>query len=324
MTDTTSAAKLSACDVVADIGGTNARFAIADGSGRFVREQTLKCNDFPSFADAYRHYCKSQSVQPLRAVIAIANPVLGDRIQMTNHHWAFSISETRAELGLSLFKVINDFEALALSLPDLAGADLQQIGGEAPVEGATKAVIGPGTGLGVASLLGADGQWFAVPGEGGHASYPARSEREWRMVAHLQSRFEGHVSAERLISGPGLSLMHSALQAIDGNAVMERSAADITLHALAGNDAYCVEAVGLFCEALGNVAGNLALTVGARGGVYIGGGVIPRLGVFFLHSGFRAAFDSKGRFRRYLAPIPVYVIHAACPAYLGAARSMRA
>ena len=313
-------ALLTGCDLVADIGGTNARFAIHH-LGEFVREQVLPCKDFARFADAYRHYCDSQNVQPARAAIAIANPVLGDRIQMTNHHWSFSISETRGELGLTVFNVINDFEALALSLPFLPAADLKQLGGNKPIAGAVKAVIGPGTGLGVASLANHHGHWLALPAEGGHVSYAARSAREWAMVEALAPKFDGHVSAERLISGPGLALMHQALAQIDGVAVDALTPADITKLALANTDARCREVLELFCAALGNVAGNLALTVGARGGVYIGGGIVPKLGAFFHESGFRAAFEDKGRFDHYLDPIPVYVIHSAYPAFVGAVRS---
>lgn len=312
---------LTGCDLVADIGGTNARFAIHH-VGEFLREQVLPCNDFSRFADAFRHYCDSQNVQPARAAIAIANPVLGDRIQMTNHHWSFSISETRGELGLTVFNVINDFEALALSLPFLPAADLRQFGGGKPVAGAVKAVIGPGTGLGVASLANHHGHWQALPAEGGHVTFPARSQREWALVEKLAPQYDGHVSAERLISGPGLALIYQGLAALDGVTIESLSPAEITQRALAGADPRCEEVLQLFCSALGNVAGNLALTVGARGGVYIGGGIVPKLGEFFFRSGFRHAFEGKGRFEHYLGPIPVYVIHSAYPAFIGAVRSL--
>ncbi|NQD37497.1 glucokinase [Permianibacter sp. IMCC34836] len=312
---------LTGCDLVADIGGTNARFAIHH-LGEFLREQVLPCKDFARFADAFRHYCDTQQVQPARAAIAIANPVLGDRIQMTNHHWAFSIAETRGELGLTVFNVVNDFEALALSLPYLPAADLKQLGGSEPVVGAVKAVIGPGTGLGVASLASSHGHWQALPAEGGHVSFPARTAREWAMVECLAPKFDNHVSAERLISGPGLALMHQALAQIDGVSIESLTPAEITARALSNQDPRCHEVLELFCIALGNVAGNLALTVGARGGVYIGGGIVPKLGDFFSRSGFRAAFEDKGRFDHYLGPIPVYVIHSPYPAFVGAVRSL--
>lgn len=315
---------LTGCDLVADIGGTNARFAIDDGAGGFVRERVLPCNEFATFVDAYRDYCTKQQVQPLRVAIAIANPVLADEIKMTNHHWSFSIAATRAELGLAVFKLINDFEALALSLPFLSTTELRQLGGDDSIAGMVKAVIGPGTGLGVASLAAHHGQWHALPAEGGHVSYPAQNDREWQLMQQLQHQFDGHISAERLISGPGLVLIHQGLAAVDGVTIESLTAADITARALADKDARCRETLELFCAALGNVAGNLALTVGARGGVYIGGGVVPRLGEFFHRSGFRAAFESKGRFNRYLAPIPVYVIHSPTPAFIGAARSLAA
>lgn len=312
---------LTGCDLVADIGGTNARFAIHH-VGTFLREQVLPCNEFASFADAFRHYCDNQNVQPARAAIAIANPVLGDRIQMTNHHWTFSIAETRGELGLTVFNVINDFEALALSLPYLPVADLKQCGGGSPVSGAVKAVIGPGTGLGVASLANSHGHWLALPAEGGHVTYPARCAREWAMVEYLAPQFDNHVSAERLISGPGLALMHQALAAADGAKVAPLTPAEITSRGLTDSDPRCREVLDYFCSALGNVAGNLALTIGARGGVYIGGGIVPKLGEFFFQSGFRSAFENKGRFDHYLGPIPVYVIHSGHPAFVGAVRSL--
>lgn len=312
--------------LVGDIGGTNARFAwLAAPDAPLADIATLPGADHASLADAMRAYLAAHAKpSPRWCAIGIANPVVGDRVQMTNHHWAFSISEMQRELGLARFLVINDFTALALSLPALQPVDLRQVGGGRPVDGAPLALLGAGTGLGVSGLLPASAGHRAIPinGEGGHVTLPATDEREERVVAVLRRRF-GHASAERALSGPGLENLHQALCELAGEPPPRLSAAEISQHATGGGDPRCVEALDLFFGFLGTVAGNLALSLGALGGLYIGGGIVPRLGDAIDRSRFRDSFERKGRFRAYLAAIPAYVVHAkVSPALVGAARAL--
>ena len=313
--------------LLGDVGGTNARFAWQDGDGAPLRDiVSVPTAAHPTLAAALTDYLRTLGrPAPPACAIGIANPITGDQVQMTNSHWSFSIEAVRRELGFERLVVINDFTALALALPDLPAGDLRQLGGGAAVAGAPLALIGPGTGLGVSGLLPgpAPGRWVALQGEGGHVTLAAGNAREAAVLQQLRERF-GHASAERAVSGQGLEALHAALTALAGDlGAAPLAAEEISRRALAGADAACVEALDLFCAFLGNVAGNLALTLGARGGVYIGGGIVPRLGDAFMRSRFRACFEAKGRLRAYLEPIPVYVIHAAVsPALLGAARAL--
>jgi glucokinase len=313
--------------LLADIGGTHARFAWQDRPGGPLHdERTLACAAHATLLDALHAYLRDTGrTAPPACAIAIATAVLGDQVAMTNHHWAFSIRELRARLGLQDLLVVNDFTALALSLPMLAGDERRPVGGAAPRPGAAIGLIGPGTGLGVSGLL-ADGRggWLPIQGEGGHATLAATTARERDVLAVLAER-HGHVSAERAVSGRGLEEIHAALGQLDGQpeATPPRTAAQVTAAALANQDPHSREALDLFCAFLGTAAGNLALTLGAQGGVYIGGGIVPRLGEAFDRSPFRARFEAKGRFRAYLAAIPVYVIAArASPALRGAAAAL--
>ena len=321
-TNATSAARL-----LADVGGTNARFAWQAGRGAEITDVlALPTHEHATIADAMAAYLqRTGRATPGECAIAIANPITGDRVQMTNHHWSFSIAALQAQFGFARLKVLNDFTALALALPALRADELQQVGGTAPVAGTPIALIGPGTGLGVSGLLpDPHGGWVPLQGEGGHVTLAATTPREAAVVAQLTAQ-HGHASAERAVSGQGLVDVHLALLRLDGAGDTPLEAAAITEAALAGRDARCAEAVDLFCAFLGTTAGNLALTLGARGGVYIGGGIVPRLGARFAASPFRARFDAKGRFRSLLAPIPVYVIQASrSPAFLGAASALDA
>jgi len=313
--------------LVADIGGTNIRFALVpEGSSEPQQEVSMLCADFRGLEEAARRYLSTVGVPSVsEAAFDVATAVTGDFIKLTNSPWAFSIEQTRRVLGLTRLVVINDFTALALALPDLAPRELRQLGGGTAVAAAPLALIGPGTGLGVSGLLpgAAPGQWVPLQGEGGHVSLAAANRREADVLQALRDTF-GHASAERAVSGQGLEALHAAIGRLDSLPTRTSlSAAEISRRALAGSDARCVEVLDLFCGFLGNVAGNLALTLGARGGVYIGGGIVPRLGDAFMRSRFRACFEDKGRFRAYLEAIPVFVIHAdVSPALLGAARAL--
>jgi glucokinase len=240
---------------------------------------------------------------------------------MTNHHWSFSIAALKNHYQFEQFMVINDFTALALALPEIARSELHQIGPGAEVEGSPKALIGAGTGLGVSGLLpSGKSDWVPISGEGGHVSLSAQTEEEAAVIAHLRTRF-GHVSAERVLSGPGLVNLYEASAAIDSRSPALNIPEEI-LQA-SDTDPDCKRAVQWFCAFLGSVAGDLALTLGARGGVYIGGGIAPRLLAILERSEFRARFEDKGRFRSYLSTIPTWVIVSEhSPALIGAARAL--
>ena len=318
--------------LLADIGGTNARFAWQAGTGEPIEDLlALPTAEHATPADAIRHYLKvlGRGV-PGQCAIAIANPVLGDQVQMTNHPWSFSIEALKQEFGFVRLCVLNDFTALALALPTLSASELRQVGGGAARPASAIGLIGPGTGLGVSGLLprvrkGLPTAWVPLRGEGGHVTLAAVNAREQAVLAEL-GRHLGHVSAERAVSGPGLAQLHRALVCIDAPGAPEPQLqpAEITERALRG-EAPCAEALELFCTFLGSVAGNLALTLGAQGGVYVGGGIVPQLGEWFVRSPFRRSFEAKGRFSGYLASIPVFVIQArGSPAMRGAAAALDA
>ncbi|ADJ65059.1 glucokinase protein [Herbaspirillum seropedicae SmR1] len=303
--------------LLADIGGTNARFALETGPGRIEQVQILRGADYGEFTDAVQAYLKLAGHPPVRhAVVAIANPVQGDQIKMTNHDWAFSIEAARQLLGFELLLVVNDFTALSMAVPQLRADELQQVGGGAPKPGAPIGLVGAGTGLGVGGLLHADGHWLPLASEGGHAAFAPADPREAAVLAYAW-QFHEHVSAERLVSGPGLELIHRALLAIDGHPAAELSAAQIVEGARQHGDALCQETLALFCSMLGTVAADLALTLGALGGIYIGVGVVPHLGDYFARSPFRARFENKGRMSVLTKAIPTYVITAEYPAFTG-------
>ncbi len=307
--------------LLADIGGTNARFAL-HSDGRFECIEVLSCARHATLSAAVKAYLalaaqRGFAVGELaHAAIAIANPVEGDAIRMTNHHWCFSIEALRAEHGLATLLVVNDFAALAMALPTLQDGQRMRVGGGAGLAGRPLGLIGPGTGLGVSGLVPAGERWIALAGEGGHASFAPCTDDEARLLAALQGE-HCHVSAERLLSGMGIEAIHRVL------AGERLDAAAITGGALGANPA-CLRTVETFCGILGSVAGNVALTLGATGGMYIGGGIVPRLGPLFAQSPFRRRFEDKGRLAPYLARIPTWVITEPYPALQGVAAMLSA
>jgi glucokinase len=305
--------------LLADIGGTNARFALEFAPGRITAMQTLACADFARFEDAARTYLSGFGAGARHAVIAIANPVNGDAIRMTNHDWSFSLAAARRELGLDTLLAVNDFSALAMSLPGLHSSELLKIGGGSAKAGGVIGLVGAGTGLGVSGLVPAGSGWVALESEGGHVAFSPSDPREVAVLEYLWQRYD-HVSAERMVSGPGIALIREALSASRGaQADLSLSTADIVERGLAASDPLCRETLDCFCGMLGTVAANLAVTLGATGGVYIGGGVVPRLGDYFAASPFRARFESKGRFSAFTASIATMLITAPYPALAGAA-----
>jgi glucokinase len=312
--------------LVADIGGSNARFAIArrtDGGVALDHMVAMRGADHPDLVAAIEHYLRATGQpRPSAAAVAIAGPIVGDHAEITNHTaWSFAIEATRRRLALERLTALNDFTAIALSLPHLGAGDQRQIGAGAATAGAPIGVIGPGTGLGMSGVVRTTTGWAAIEGEGGHATFAPMSERESRIADLLRRRF-GHVSWERVLSGPGLVNLYSAIAQLDGHAAEPLTPEAIDERGRSGSCALCREALEIFCAALGTAAGSLALTLGARGGVFIGGGIVPRLGAFFDASAFRPRFESKGRLSDYMRPIPTFVITAANPGLIGAAMAL--
>lgn len=307
--------------MIADIGGTNARFALLDGMDR-RDEVVLACADYPDLVSATDEYLQRVGAKtngrPLEAAIAIAGPVTGDIIRMTNHVWQFSAAHTRQQLQLRRLIVLNDFTALAMAVRHLKGSDLEQVGGGKAQPNAAIAVIGPGTGLGVSGLIPSGEHWIPLQGEGGHVTLSVMNERELAVLQQLQQRFS-HVSAERVISGPGLVTLYDAICSVEGVIPEVLTPPEITKRAQEGTCRLCFETVSMFCALLGTMAGNLVLTLGALGGAYIGGGIAPGLGPMFTSSRFRDRFEDKGRFTDYVSRVPTFVIRAELPALLGLA-----
>ncbi|MFC7639975.1 glucokinase [Streptosporangium lutulentum] len=250
-------------------------------------------------------------VQPGAACVAIAGPVNGDHYRLTNAGWSGSVRD----LGVPDAWPLNDFEALAASLPHLRGRDLVSLGGPKPSRG-VKAVLGPGTGLGVGGLVPAAQGWVPIPGEGGHVTMPVLDERDHAIVQALRADGLGHVEAEHLLSGPGLSRLHRGLAMVHGVDAPRLSSSEIVTGM---DDPLCAETVEVFCGMLGTFAGNVAMTLGARGGVYLGGGVLPRIVDRVLSSDFRRRFEATPTLNDYLAGISTTLIVASQPALVGAA-----
>lgn len=312
--------------LLADVGGTNARFAWSAGQGAPIEHiRVLSCASHPTLQSAMHAYLDGIGLAaPPHAAIAIANPITGDRVSMTNHHWSFSQSAVKEEFGLKTLRLLNDFTALALALPALPATELRPVGGGTARPEAPMALIGAGTGLGVSGLLpdGA-GAWIPLQGEGGHVTLCSGTARE-RIVVDGLTHMYGHASAERAVCGQGLLDTYHLLCSADGLALPGcHTPAEVTAAALADSDPHAVEALQMFCAFLGAVAGNLALTLGALGGVFIGGGIVPRLGAWFDTSPFRERFEAKGRFAPLLQGVPVWVITSEqSPALLGAQRAL--
>ncbi len=307
--------------LIADIGGTSVRFALAQAGGPARQVKVLSCEDFSGPEAAARAYLegigKNGLAAPGDGAFAVASPVTGDRVKMTNHPWSFSIAAVRRRLDLESRQVINDFTAIALSVPRLTAADRLKVGGGEAAPDAPIAVLGPGTGLGVSGLLPTGAGWTPLETEGGHVTMAAANDREQAVLAVLRQSF-GHVSAERVISGPGLSNLYVAIRRLDGlDSTAEPTPAEVTGRGLDGSCPIAAEALAMFSAMLGTVASDLALSLGARGGVYVAGGIVPKLGEAFATSPFRRRFEDKGRFSGYLAAIPTFVITHELPAFIG-------
>lgn len=299
--------------LLADIGVTSARLCIEAAPEHFEQIAVLRCADHAGFVEVVEAYLAGiDGPRPRHAAVAIANPIEGDQVRMTNRDWSFSIRDAQQRLGLATLLVVNDFTAIAKSLPRIGPDGRRAVGGGTPQPEGIIGLIGPGTGMGISGLVPVGRRWTTLATEGGHASFAPADERELRVLRHAWSRYR-HVSLERIVSAPGLQLIHEALA--DGADPLPVE--EIVRRALAGEDPACIEALECFCCTLGTAASDLALTLGAVGGIYIAGGIVPRLGSFFDRSGFRARFESKGRFSDYVARIPTYVLTEAHPAFYG-------
>lgn len=312
-------AKLPTHAIVADIGGTNARFSrVALDSLTLDKVAVYPCADFATLADALTHYQQQQQLDLKHVAIAIACPVTSDQVRMTNFHWQFSIREMQQQLGLDALNVINDFTAVAMCLPALTEAQKHAVGAGTVQQGKPMAVLGAGTGLGVAHLIPLADKFIPLSGEGGHVDWAAQNEQEWFIQQQL-SRQYGHVSPERLLSGPGLEAIYQALAVYRNQQITPLSAADIAQQALSNTSVLARDTVAQFFAALGSVAGNLALTLSTFGGVYIAGGIVPKLLPLLADSEFRARFEAKGRFAAFNRQIATFVVTAEQPGLVGAA-----
>lgn len=303
--------------LLGDIGATNARLALLS-NGVLGPIDSFTVAEFARFADALDAFLerRGRQVPVPEALLAVAGPVAGDRCVLTNCPWTIDAPELRAGFGFAKVNIFNDFEATARSLPQLMAADLYPLGGGAAVSGEPMAVLGPGTGLGVACLVPASPNPVVIASEGGHATMAGSSPREDAIIDHLRREL-GHVSAERVVSGLGLENLHRAVVALDGADAPQRNAAAITKAGLDGSCPIARETLELFCAMLGTIAGNAALMFGARGGVYIAGGIAPRIKEFLARSEFRTRFEGKGRLGPYLASIPTRVIVHPAATFLG-------
>jgi len=304
---------------MADIGATTTRCTLLDDKGQELAPEIFENADFTGVEGVLRVYLdhRRASDHPTRAALAVAAPILDDEIQMINIGWRFSQSALKDALDLKALQIVNDFAAIAWALPRLGAADLVKIGGGERAPRATLAALGPGSGLGVSALVPASGDgWAVMTGEGGHVSMPAVTREEQDVIAMLRERFDGHCSAERVLSGPGLVNLYGTLGELAGRGRPTVNPADVT-HLAKQGEPLARKTLAMFFSMLGSVASNLAVTTGAHGGIYIAGGIVPRLVAEIGKSEFRTRFENKGRYRQYLAAIPTHVITAPLPAFHG-------
>ncbi|WP_417688082.1 glucokinase [Roseibium sp.] len=309
--------------LVADIGGTNARFALVEGP----QAETLLCGatataDHVDISGAIRSILTQTSAKhPRTAIIAVAGPVTGDKIPLTNASWVIEPLKLIDDLNLDEVIVVNDFEAQALALPGLQGDDIEQIGVGTPRPASTKFVLGPGTGLGAAAMIHAANTWIPVPGEGGHVEIGPVTDDDFEVFQHIE-RVGGRLGAEQILSGTGLPRLARGVCLAMGDERVFSTASDVTTAAEA-NDPVAVRTLEVFARALGRVAGDFALSLLARGGVYLTGGVTPRIARFLTDGSFRAAFEAKAPHEALMRSIPTYIVRHPNPALEGLASFAR-
>lgn len=304
--------------LVADVGGTNIRLALIElNSEKIVNLRSFLCADYGSITDVIKDFLTSATTKVNHACIAIAGVVERDWISMTNHQWEFSISQAREDLDLKNLYLINDYTGISMAIPRLNENNKVKIGDGVPQDKKPIAVFGPGTGLGVSHLICHENQWISIDGEGGHVDYAAQDDLEDHLIQFLRQRFD-NVSAEMLISGPGLVNIYNGVKSLHKETTENLTPKEITTRALKKTDPCCQEVLRVFCGMMGSFAGNLALNLGTFGGVYLAGGIVPRIVDYLAVSDFRKRFETKGRFSDYLKKIPTYVITEPQPGLIGA------
>ena len=316
--------KMGTSLLIGDIGGTNARFALADtGKPGFSNALTLQCNDYKSADAAIKHYLETvQAGTPGVICLAAAGPIIDGRVRFTNNHWEIATDELAADFSIDAVRLLNDFEAIAYSVPFLGKEDCMPIGLPEPrpldADDYMVGIIGPGTGLGAVGLRKHGDLLLPIAGEASHGGFAPESQVQIDILKALRERFD-RVSSERLVSGPGLENIYWALVRIHGEKRAHLAPADIFKAALDNTDTLAAEAVQMFFEVFGQVAGDLALTLGAEDGIFIAGGISKRYPDLLKNSGFRHGFESKGRHRSYMERIPTQLILHDQPGLLGAA-----
>jgi glucokinase len=312
-------------NLVADIGGTNIRLAITDKNNNINEIETYQCQEFPHLSNVIHHYLKEKSLlnTPVNACLAIACPVDTDSISMTNLPWKFSQKKLKEELNLNSLTLINDYTAIAMAIPLLNDQQKVKVGQGETVDKQPIAVCGPGTGLGVANLVNINNHWHCLGGEGGHTDFAPVDELDVKIFQQLKMT-KKRLSYEQLLSGYGLEQIYQALVVINNETstntkLTKLSAKDISTQAIAGTCPICQQALSQFCKVLGSFAGNLALTTGSLGGVYIAGGIVPRFIEYVKNSEFRERFETKGRMSHINKQTPTYIITESQPGLMGAA-----
>ena len=305
--------------LIADVGGTNVRLAFAHADNSWSGERVYRCEGYSNPTEIVRTFQRDTGVPlPSHIALCVAGPITGDDAAFTNLGWHFSIEAMRRDLGVETLNVVNDFVANALACPRLPSSSLVQIGqGATARTGYPIAAIGPGTGLGTATLVPDNkGGWIPVASEGGHVTLAASNQREWDIICHLRQR-SSHVSGESTVCGSGLESLFRAIRDLDGLEPLNLSASEIAARALGERDPCCREALEIMCAMLGTLAGNLALTTGALGGVYVLGGILPRMVDFLQESEFRNRFENKGRLSSWVRDIPTWLVTHPFPAFPG-------
>lgn len=313
-------------NLLIDIGGTNARFCLEGQDHNSVL--ILPTNNYPNIEASIFDYLKRKSINlsSIKAIaIAIANPVEGDWMSMTNHHWQFSINQLKKTLKVPMLKVINDFVAIALSVPELTKKDLIKIGGGTAQANGVIGVIGPGTGLGVGGLIKSNNHWIPINSEGGHTMFSPANNLEIKILNLLLAKFP-HLSFERLVSGPGIELIYNSIRQIQNynkKAFPLLSTPEIVELSQNKLSPLAIKTTEIYSEILGSFAGNLAITLGCNGGLYLGGGVLIKMKKAFNKKLFRQRFEAKGRFKKYMQKIPIYLITCKYPAFMGLAKALK-
>jgi len=309
--------------LIADIGGTNARFAFSTPSTPFfTKAQTLACADYPTIEDAIDTFLSSNRIQKIDVIcLAVAGPITNESVDFTNNNWSIRCADLRSRYKIKQAHLLNDFEAIAHSLTILDKSDLIDIGGQwakASNKDFTLAVIGPGSGLGIAGLCQRNKSIFTIVSEGGHAGFAPENSLQIEVINYLHKKYARRVSRERVLSGPGLVNIHEALCNIAGQQKPTLTAAEIAESAIERSNESCVQSLELFFEILGQVAGDTALSIGASDGVFIGGGIAQRYPEELSNSRFRLGFENKGRYKEQLKKIPTWLIAHKNPGLLGA------